>query len=334
MHGKPFIKPSENVASKALFIVPPRVHLLDVSGPAHIFYEAADYGASIQSHFINLRGHVEEKSSAGMVFTELEGFEKFDLGANDWVFIPGLESRFLDDGVFTSDNQVFYRWLRQQHENGAKICSVCTGAFLLAQSGILDGRSCTTHWKYFDRFKTQFPKVQLEDNRLFVVEDNIYTSAGVASGIDLALYMLEERYGARFASQIAKEVVVYLRRGENDPQLSIFLQYRNHLNQRVHDVQDHIFQHIGDKLNIETLASKVNMSPRNLTRLFKKTTNITIGQFIDKLRVERAIQLLGEQHKVDYVAVSCGFNSSNQLRSLLKKYEGVLPGDIFQNRLS
>lgn len=312
---------------RTFFLVPPEVHLLDMSGPAHIFYEAKSYGAPIESFFITLKNS-EELSSAGIHLSKLEHYSSFQLGVNDLFFIPGIESNLLNDSSFEEKNSHFFNWLITQYENGAKICSVCTGAYLLAQSGLLDGRKCTTHWKYIDNFKNRFPNVGLITDRLFVEDQRIYTSAGVSSGIDLALYLIEEEFGPVFATKVAKEVVVYLRRTEDDPQLSVFLQYRNHLEQRVHLVQDNLAQHLEKKLTIGELAEEVSMSPRNLTRLFKKTTGITIGDYLDKLRVERAVQLLSDGNKVESVSRSCGLQSSNQLRFLLKKYSHALPHEL------
>lgn len=312
---------------RAFFLVPPEVHLLDMSGPAHIFYEAKGYGAPIELHFLSL-GEEEELSSAGLHLSQLQHYDDFQLGVNDLLFIPGIESHLLKDSSFESSNSDFFEWLHLQHTNGAKICSVCTGAYLLAQSGLLDGKKCTTHWKYLDDFRSRFPNVGLISDRLFVEDNRVYTSAGVSSGVDLALYLIEEEFGPVFATKVAKEVVVYLRRTEEDPQLSVFLQYRNHLEQRVHLVQDNLAQHLETKLTVEELAEAVSMSPRNLTRLFKKTTGITIGDYLDKLRIERAVQLLSEGNKVDSVSLSCGLQSSNQLRSLLKKYRHVLPHEL------
>lgn len=316
---------------RAFFLVTPEVHLLDISGPAHIFYEAKSYGAPIESLFITLNKS-EELSSAGIHLSQLEHYSTHELGAYDWFFIPGAESHLLNDQSFEKSNTPFFEWLNIQYTNGAKICSVCTGAYLLAMSGLLEGKKCTTHWKYLDDFKSKFPKVGLISDRLFVEDQGIYTSAGVSSGIDLALYLQEEEFGPVFATKVAKEVVVYLRRTEEDPQLSVFLQYRNHLEQRVHLVQDNLAQHLEKKLTIEELAEAVNMSPRNLTRLFKKTTGITIGDYLDKLRIERAVQLLSEGNKVDSVSQSCGLQSSNQLRSLLRKYSHALPREILSSQ--
>lgn len=307
----------------AVFVIPPRVHLLDISGPAHIFYEATDYGAKIDLKFISVHTNVsEETSTSGLAFAKLESFQNIQLKKDDVVFIPGLESNHLTDLKFFQSIQPFFRWLNKQYENGARICSVCTGAFLLAESGLLNGKQVTTHWKYQELLKERYPKVEVLTNRLFVLNNQIYTSAGVASGIDLGLYLLEEIYGTRFSAAIAREVVIYLRRSQEDPQLSIFLQYRNHLEDRIHVVQEWISQNIDKKYTAEQLAELVHTSERNLTRLFKDTTGITIGQYIDKLRVEQALHLLREKEKVEIVAKSVGLQSTNQLRSLLKKHVG------------
>lgn len=313
---------------RAFFLVPPEVQLLDMAGPAHLFYEANEYGAQIETHYLSLNTSNKEISSARVSLGNLEGFENFTLGIHDLLFIPGLESHLFFDEKFGLQNQRFFQWLQKQNQNDAKICSVCTGAYIMAFAGLFDGKNCTTHWKYLEEFKSRFPKTKLRSDRLIVKDGNLYSSAGVSSGIDLALFLLEELYGPVFATKIAKEVVIYLRRTEHDPQLSVFLQYRNHLDNRIHQAQDTLAQNFDKKLKIEELAENVHMSPRNLTRLFKKTTGITIGHYLDKLRVERAVQLLSSGSKVEAVSIACGFQSTNQLRTLLKKHTSSLPSEL------
>jgi transcriptional regulator GlxA family with amidase domain len=311
--------------STAVFVVPPLAHLLDISGPAHIFYEASDYGAPIKSRYVSiLSNNDEQTTSSGLVFSKLEDFTNIRLRAGDLVFIPGLDRSLLLDSSFHKKVQPFIKWLNAQHENGATICSVCTGAFLLAHSGLLNGRKCTTHWKYHELFKKTYPKAELQNNRLFVSDGEIYSSAGVASGIDLGLYILERKFGTRFASAVAREVVVYLRRGEEDPQLSVFMQYRNHIDDRIHSLQEWLAKNIDKKHTMDELADLAATSSRHLTRLFKDTTGITIGQYVEKLRVEQAMHLLKDHAKIDSVARACGLKSTNQLRTLLKRYKGVV----------
>jgi transcriptional regulator GlxA family with amidase domain len=179
---------------------------------------------------------------------------------------------------------------------------------------------CTTHWNFADRFVQRYPHARFLRDRLFVKEDGIYTSAGVASGLDLALYLVQELWGPHFAARVAKDVVIYFRRAPGDPQLNIYTQYRNHLDHRVHTVQDMLLQSLETKLTIEALAASVNMSPRNLTRLFRKTTNISIGEYLERIRAERALQLIGEGLTKQAAALQCGLKSTNQLRSLLKRH--------------
>jgi transcriptional regulator GlxA family with amidase domain len=308
----------------AAFVLPPGVHLLDITGPAHIFYESASYGATVHSLFCSMfPGQREVVSSSALAFGQLTPYDQLVLGAGDLVFIPGLEGTLLLSDDFLASSRPFLTWLTKQHQMGVTICSVCTGSFLLAESGLLDGLSCTTHWKYADRFRERYPRIQLLANRLFVHEGHIYTSAGVTSGIDLALHLVQQLWGPYFAAQIAKEVVVYFRRGPDDPQFSVFIQYRNHMDQRIHTIQDRLAQSLDQKLTVEDLADAVSMSPRNLTRLFKKTTQITIGDYLEKLRVERAEQLIGEGQTVQSAALHCGLKSPNQLRSLLRRHRGA-----------
>lgn len=317
-----------NITHRAYFLIPPEVQLLDIAGPIHLFYEANEYGAQFENHYLSLNSGIEEVSSAGITLGRLEPFWNFTLGPYDLLFIPGLESHLFFAEDFRSKNQHFFRWLHEQFQKRARICSVCTGAYLMAFAGLFEGKSCTTHWKYFQDFKTRFPKAKLLSDRLIVKDGNLYSSAGVSSGIDLALFLLEEIYGPVFATKIAKEVVIYLRRTENDPQLSVFLQYRNHMDNRIHQIQDALAQNLDKKLKIEELAESFHMSPRNLTRVFKKTTGITIGDYLAQLRVEHALQLLSNGTKVNAVSLACGLQSSNQLRALLKKHTKSLPSQL------
>ena len=317
---------NENVI--AVFVVPPHVHLLDFGGPAQVFYEAMEEGAQLELKYISTHNDQHAlPSSCGVQFTNLTSFESISLKKGDFIFIPGLEFKYLQDKKFIADALPFLDWLRTQYANGATICSICTGAYLLGEGGLLDDRECTTHWKYLSRFQKQFKKTKVVSNRLFVESDNIFTSAGVASGIDLALYILERRYGSLFASKIAREIVIYFRREGNDPQLSIFMQYRNHMEDRIHTIQEWMAHNFNEKITMDHLAEKINMSPRHLTRLFKETTGVTISQYLEKLRLEHAVQLLRGNNKVETIATECGFQSTNQLRSLFRKHTGVIPSD-------
>ena len=305
---------------RAAFIIPPKVHLLDITGPIQIFHEAAGNGAPLKLIFSNIFSHeTENTSSCALSFTNLTPYDRIELTTGDLVFIPGMEYSLLSDEKFVKKCLPFHKWLNVQYQKGVTICSVCIGTFLLGAAGLLDGRACTTHWEFTDRLKQTYPKIRLQVNRLFVYDTNIYTSAGIASGIDLALYLVERLWGAHFAAKIAKEAVIYFRRSMDDPQLSVFTQYRNHLDNRIHEVQDILIQSIDRGFSVDEIAEKVNMSGRNLTRLFKKTTAITMGAYLDQLRAEHAEKLITEGHTLQAVALHCGLKSTNQLRNLLSR---------------
>lgn len=305
----------------AVFIIPPRVHLLDITGPAQIFYEAACNQAPVQLEFCTIfPDQTESDSTCALSFNRLKPYDQVSLTRGDLVFVPGIEFALLKNIEFMRSSASFLAWLRAQHQKGVIISSVCIGTFLLAEAGLLDERDCTTHWEFTERLKQRYPKIRLQINRLFVEQDGIYTSAGIASGIDLALYLVEQLWGAHFAAKIAKEAVIYFRRTLDDPQLSVFTQYRNHMDHRIHEVQDFLIQGLDKKLSIDELALKVNMSTRNLTRLFKKTTQITIGTYLGQLRAGHATKLMAEGNTLQATALHCGLRSTNQMRHLLKQY--------------
>lgn len=315
---------------RVFFAVSPQVHLLDISGPIHAFYEAGMMEPGLETYFISTERGETQQSSAGLALSGLVDFVDFQLHSEDWVFIPGLDSELLLSREFAQAAVPFLEWLKQQHDRKAKICSVCTGTFILALSGILEGKSCTTHWKYLKQFQKRFPKTSWLEDRLFVKDENIYSSAGVTSGIDLSLYVLEEMYGPILAMKVAKELVLYVRRSKEDPQLSVFLQFRNHLDTRIHEIQDFMAGNLDQDLSLERLGEQACMSPRSLSRNFKRTTGITLGEYRDKLRVEKAVKMLASGQKLEVISTSCGLKSSNQLRSLIRKYEGVLPHQLSQ----
>ncbi|WP_103068600.1 GlxA family transcriptional regulator [Aquimarina sediminis] len=292
-----------------------QVHLLDLSGVSQVFQEAQQLGFDYNLKFISNKSTVN--SSSGLEFSSLIHFSKTNPKKNDIIFIPGFSTQQLSD---YSSHDLFFEWLKNANANQTTICSICTGAFLLAKSGILDNQECTTHWRFIEKLKTNFPLLKPLDDRLFVKSKNIYSSAGVSTGIDLALFLIEERHGELNALKIARELAVYIRRNENDKQESVFLQFRNHQDQRIHTVQDWIIHNLDKPSTLESLANLIHISPRNLTRIFKRQTGITISEYRTKLKIERAKKLLQNSgHKVEHIAHLCGFKSSKQLRVILEK---------------
>jgi transcriptional regulator GlxA family with amidase domain len=304
---------------RVIFFITADVHILDLAGALQAFYEAAYYGQPYDILYISDR--VDQVCSAQLQLAGLKDYTTVDISATDIFIIPGFDLRQLKEPV----DEAFSTWLRKADAAGATICSVCTGAFALARAGLLDNRECTTHWKYTERLQREFPALRVLTNRLFVKSDHIYTSAGVTTGVDMALFLLERRHGAEFAYRVARELVVYIRRDGGEDQESIYLQYRRHIRDDIHLIQDWIVGHLQEKIRVEELAAMIHTSPRNLTRLFKTTTGITVGQYLEKLRVEKALHLLHQDTKIGTITRQCGLQSDNQLRQMIKKHTGRLP---------
>ncbi len=303
-----------NQIKKIVFVVTPKVHLLDISGPAHVFYEAKVAGVNLEIVFASFSNSKDMGSSSGLFFSNLTTINDLNLSSNDFLFIPGSE----DVLNIIKDNDHFLKLLRQWNEKGVNICSICIGAFWLAEAGLIKGKKSTTHWRYLNELEKTYPDTIVQKNNLFVIENNLYMSAGVSSAIDLSLHILEQLYGYKLALQISKEIVYYFRRAGGDPQLSYYLKYRNHIDTRVHKIQDYIMNNLSKKFTLDDIAEEVNMSKRNLSRKFKKEIQLTVGEYINKLRIERANHLISKGSKIETVANECGFTSTNQLRTLLK----------------
>jgi len=308
--------------NRVIFFIHKEVHILDLAGAVQAFYEAGYYGHAYDIVYVS--DSPGQVCSAKLQLAGLKDYSAIKVRSSDIIIVAGFDLRQLP----SARKNKFHRWLKEAAGIQATICSVCTGSFSLAESGLLENRECTTHWKYTDRLQKEYPALKVLTNRLFVKSDNIYTSAGVTTGIDMVLYLLEERHGAAFVYQVARELVVYIRRDGGESQESIYLQYRRHINEDIHTVQDWIIKNLQKKITVDQLAGLVYTSPRNLTRQFKTTTGITIGQYLEKLRVEKAVHLLHQQNKIEVITQQCGLQSANQLRHIVKKHTGSLPSQL------
>lgn len=290
------------------------VHLQDVAGPVQVLDEASRLGGGYRIVFCGASKRV--RSAQGLVLADLEPLG--DVGPGDLVLVPGTCSNTLDRLDAPLD------WLRDAAEKGARMASVCSGAFVLGRVGLLDGRRCTTHWNLVDRLRAEHPAARVLENRLFVEDGNLITSAGVASGIDMALAIVEEDHGPLVAARVAREMVVYLRRAGDAQQRSVYLDHRTHLHPGVHRVQDFIVAHPEAKPKLAELAHIAGMSPRNLARVFHRATCLTPRQFAGKVKLQVARDLVADPERtVEAIAASCGFEDARQLRRLWKQAFGV-----------
>jgi len=190
---------------------------------------------------------------------------------------------------------------------------------VLAEAGLLDGRRCTTHWSCLDRLRKNYPRTEPVGNRIFCSDDDVYTSAGVATGIDLALSLVEDDHGALVASQVAKALVVYLRRTGHHTQESVYLAFRDHDHPGVHRVQNWIAENPAESLSLDRLAAHAGMSRRSLTRHFKRATGLSVGQYLRRVRIALAQHLMrNPDMTLEAIAAACGYDDPRQFRAVWK----------------
>jgi transcriptional regulator GlxA family with amidase domain len=302
---------------KLAFIIPPNVELLDLAGPVQVFTEAKFYGFEADIEFYKYQD--EPISTSNLSFGNIKHFKEAKLKEGDFVFVPGMNFDYVNSFSFRAERD-FFKWLKECADKKIIICSICNGAFALGEAGLLKDTECTTHWRRVKELQKQFPQAKVMVDILYVKSNNVYTSAGISAGIDLALAILEELKGPLFTHKVARGLVVYHRRSGRHKQQSIYLDYRNHINPQVHEVQDYLIDNLSKENDIESLASMVNMSPRNLSRIFKEKTGSTILEYLTLLRKEYANTMLNNpEYTIEYIASKCGFKTARQLQRILKK---------------
>lgn len=304
-------------ATPLYFLILPHVHILDLAGPMQAFYEAGQFCPGYRIRCCGAQPRV--CTAQGLWISDLEVLPEVEPGAV--VLVPGIDSQTLRDL-----SHVPVAWLRRVSREASAIGSICSGAFILARAGLLDGKKCTTHWKVAQRLASECPAAQVLRNRLFVRDGKLITSAGVASGIDMALSMIEREHGPLTTARTARELVVFLRRNGDSEQRSAYLDYRTHLHPGVHRVQDWLIHHPAQRPTLKELSEIAGMSPRNLTRVFRRCTGATLKEYSTELKLEVARNLLFEPRlTVDRVAEECGFSDTRQFRRLWKRKHGTTP---------
>ncbi|KJK59326.1 GlxA family transcriptional regulator [Saccharothrix sp. ST-888] len=297
--------------SHIVFLLVPGVHLLDLAGPAQAFSTAADFGHPYTLGYVAERSPVP--SAQGLPLTARPDWP--DLGPDDLIVVPGWQVGTLAQGPDIGAGSLDA--LRKHHARGGTVASVCAGADALGRAGLLDGRRCTTHHELQDELARRHPGAVVVRDVLFTVDDRVVTSAGIASGIDLALYLIAARHGPAAAAQVARDMVVYARRNGHEPQTSAMLRHRSHLDDTVHRAQDVIDSRFAEALPLPALASAVGVSERTLTRLFSRATGgLTPLRYQQTLRLERAEHLISHGSTVDAAARSVGFEDARMLRRL------------------
>lgn len=296
--------------TQVVFLLVPRVHLLDLAGPAQVFGTAASHGYGYQLSYVAEQEEVP--TAQGLTVRAAVRWPR--LTPADLVIVPGWRSPTLRGtgqlSAGTLDRLV------EHHAAGGTVASVCAGADALGRAGLLDGRRCTTHHDLQDELARRYPKAQVVRDVLYVVDTSVVTSAGIASGIDMALHLIAQRHGPAAAARVAREMVVFNRRNGDEQQASAMLRHRAHLHDVVHRAQDIIDARFTSPLPLAALAAECGVSERTLTRLFVRATGLTPLRYQQALRIERAEHLIGQGITVEAAAHEAGFADARMLRRL------------------
>ena len=288
---------------------------------ATVFEAANDLSESPQYevHFISEHGE-PIKTSSGLVFqSEAFGNENFDT-----LVIGGTET----PSSFSAD---LISYVHQSAKKARRVAAICTGAFLLAEAGLLDGRRATTHWFHARELQQRFPKIKVDEDRIFINDGPIWTSAGMSAGLDLALALVEEDLGAEIARSIAKKLVMFHRRAGGQSQFSTLLELEPK-SDRIRMALTYAREHLQKQLTVDDLANAAHLSPRQFSRTFKTETGQSPAKAIENLRVEMAKNMMEHtQHPLDVIANQTGFSDADRMRRAFLRAFGQPPQVIRRN---
>jgi transcriptional regulator GlxA family with amidase domain len=301
-----------------------RVQLLDVAGPLQAFATASELEtfryspAPYRLTLVSRRGG-EVATSSGLRFIA-KPFVAVRRQPIDTLIVAG------GSGIHQAvRDRTFVRFITARAQRSRRICSVCTGAFALAEAGLLDGRRATTHWAECSELGARYPRVHVEPDPIFICDRNIWTSAGVTAGIDLALALIEQDHGRPIALAVARQLVVFLKRPGGQSQFSALLAAQT-ADGVFGTLQTWILENLVGDLSVERLAEKVGMSPRNFARVFVQNTGTTPAKAVERIRVEAARRVLEETaSSLAVVANRCGFRTEERMRRSFMRHLGAAP---------
>jgi transcriptional regulator GlxA family with amidase domain len=303
----------------------PRVRELDVAGIVDVFSSANAILPEERRYVIEFISTEKSPELAGMFGLQLRGGPHYSTlkGGVDTLLVPG------GIGIEAGQAQpALLKWLRKQAQSSRRVGSVCVGAFLLAEAGLLDGRRATTHWAFAQKMAEQFPAVKVDPDPIWVKDGNLYSAAGATSGIDLCLALLEEDHGRKVALEVARMLVVFLCRPGNQAQFSVSLQEQTTENRPLRDLQVWMLDHLADDLTVPALAARAAMSDRNFQRVFTRELGKSPAHYVEEIRIEAVRRKLERStQSMEEIATACGFNSADVMgRSFLRQLK-VTPAE-------
>lgn len=311
-------------------VAPPRLLLLDVAGPIEVLRKANLEQDTVRFTPVYVGPAPSIGSSIGL---EIAGVTPLPdrLPDGALVVVPGSVEEPLAGAGEGHDEDAIHEsaivdWLTRAVRPGVRLVSICSGALLAARAGLLDGHDCTTHHACVAELAHLAPAARVCENRLYVEDGERFTSAGVTAGVDLMLHIVAQMAGHATALAVARHLVVYLRRGGDDPQLSPWLEGRNHVHPVIHRAQDVIAADPSREWSVEQVARASATSPRNLSRLFNAHAGMSVTDYVSRMRVALARELLtGSRLDMETIADRAGFASARQLRRAWGRHHDLPP---------
>lgn len=303
---------------------------LDITGPWEVFFKANQFFERHRAEAGRPAYQLVLASPAGGLVVTNSGLEISNTqalasvrGTIDTILVVGGDERAMEQPPQT---QILIPWLKRKAPHVRRMGSVCTGAFALAAAGLLNGRRATTHWDACERMATQHPKVLMQPDAIYVADPPFHTSAGITAGIDLTLAMVEADLGQATALDVARDLVLFLRRSGGQSQFSTGLNAQKQASHRFQELVAWMLEHPRADLSLQALAERVSMSERNFSRVFKQETGMTPAKFVEALRVERAKAHIEQTRwRFERVALQAGFGSVDSLQRSMQRYANVTP---------
>jgi transcriptional regulator GlxA family with amidase domain len=300
----------------------PDVQALDVTGPSEVFSLADRAGGGDVYQLQLVATTAQLATSSGLRLVPHLTLDRCHGPIDTLIVAGGKGTR-----VAAADERLI-NWLRQAAPRSRRVASVCTGAFLLARAGILDNRSATTHWAACDALKRNYPSVDVQRDPIFVRDGNVYSSAGVTAGIDLALALVEEDLGPQAALGVARDLVLFIRRPGGQAQFSHGLAGQAASRPGIRELQGWILDNLSEDLTVPALADRVFMSQRNFARVFTAEVGLTPAAYVEGVRLERARVLLETtDQQIEEIAARCGFGTVETLRRTFARRLHVSPSE-------
>jgi transcriptional regulator GlxA family with amidase domain len=308
-------------------LVPESALLTAIDDPRHVFsavnrfYETEGKPAVFDIKFVGAKRKVNLHRDSFTVHTD---FLLNEVERTDLIFVPAFEGDFNN---YLEKNKDFLPWIKEQHRKGAEVVSLCIGAFLLAETGLLRGKQCSTHWRAADQFRRMYPDVNLVEGKIITEEQGIYTSGGATSYWNLLLYLVEKYTSRETAILAAKYFAIDIER-HSQSQFIMFTGQTEHADEEIKKAQKFIENNFQKRITIDELSTKFALSRRSLERRFKRATNNTVSEYIQRVKIEAAKKRLETSRKnISEVMFDVGYSDTKAFRGIFKKITGMTPLD-------